>query len=40
MDKKEIIIEPFRIKSVQSIRMNSYSERLNILEKSHLKEPM
>ena len=34
MDKKEIIIEPFRIKSVQSIRMNSYSERLNILEKA------
>ncbi len=34
MHEKEIIIEPFRIKSVQSIKMNTYSERLDILKKA------
>ena len=34
MHKKEIIIEPFKIKSVQSIKMNTASERLDILKKA------
>ena len=34
MSKIKTIIEPFRIKSVQSIKMNTYDERKEILEKS------
>ena len=34
MQKIKTIIEPFRIKSVQSIRMNNYKERVKIIKKA------
>ena len=35
MEKINTIIEPFRIKSIHPIKMNSYKERLTILKKAH-----
>ena len=34
MSKIKTIIEPFKIKSVQSIKMNTYDDRVNILKKA------